>query len=186
MNPKSIKATAFSLALLFISGCAAEAPQAPETSETAPSVVENTPESTSAPAETSSEYKLNETWTVEGQWTLTVTDVEEMSERNEYADTEPQAVYRVTFIYENLGYTDPNGFMSGLFFVMDGSIIDSESFMGYSYPNDLVYYPEETPVGAKCKGQVCIGVDNPGAFKINVEQWDGNGERQTATFNITP
>lgn len=58
--------------------------------------------------------------------------------------------------------------------------------MGYSYPNDVVYYPEETPVGAKCKGQVCIGVDNPGVFKINVEKWDGNGEQQKATFCITP
>lgn len=150
MNPKSIKAAAFSLALLCLSSCATDAPKTNETTSTPvaetaetsavdTSVTEGTPESDetiSMPEQnpTKTEYALNETWTVEEQWSLTVTDVEEMSERNEYADTKPQAVYRVTFIYENLGYTDPDGFMNGLFFVMDGSIIDSESLWGTLTP----------------------------------------------------
>ena len=50
------------------------------------------------------EYKIGETWVVEGQWKLTVDSVEEVQERNEFSDKQPQAVYIVTYTYENLGY----------------------------------------------------------------------------------
>ena len=37
-------------------------------------------------------YTIGETWTVDGQWSLTVTGVTETAERNEYADEKPAAV----------------------------------------------------------------------------------------------
>ena len=72
-----------------------------------------------------------------------------------------------------------------LYFVLDDSIVDAGGKMGYSYPGEVTMYPQETPVGATCEGQVCIGVDNPGSFKINVEHYDGNDVEQKATFNVT-
>jgi len=145
----------------------------------------NTPAADTPAAEnnTATEYKVGETWTVEGQWELTVTGFTETSDRNEFADKEPAAVYVVDFTWNNIGYVDAAGLMDGLYLVLDDSIIDSAGQMGYSYPGEITDYPQETPVGASCKGQACIGVDNAGLpIKLNVIQYDGNSKKQTATF----
>ena len=138
-----------------------------------------------APAQAPKVYRTGETWAVNGQWELTVNGIEEQYSRNEYADKYPAAVYVVSFTYTNIGYTDRSGIMDGLFFSMDNSVIDSKGTMGYSYPGDIAYYPQEAPIGATCKGQVCIGVDNPGLpIKLNVVQYDGTGQKQAATFSV--
>lgn len=129
-------------------------------------------------------YEIGDTWTVAGQWSLTIDSVEEIEDRNEYADTDPAAVYLVTYTYENLGYEDASGIMNGLFIDLSGGIVDANKKMGYSYPGDLTMYPQETPVDAKCEAQACIGVDNAGNFKINVSMYDGNEEEQKATFLV--
>lgn len=129
------------------------------------------------------EYDIGETWTVDGQWELTVDSVEETQDRNEYAEEDPGAVYIVTFTYTNIGYEDD--FMDGLYFVMDDRIVDAGGKMGYSYPGDVTYYAQEAPVGASCTGQVCIGVENPGSFKIYVDTYDGNDEEQSAVFHVS-
>lgn len=132
-----------------------------------------------------SEYKVGETWIVDGQWELTITGITETADRNEFSESNPAAVYIVDFTWKNVGYIDPNGIMDGLFLVLDDSIVDSQGLMGYSYPGEITNYPQETAVGATCNGQVCIGVDNAGLpIKINVVQYDGNGVKQTATFVI--
>jgi len=161
------------LLLLSITGCSS----APVQTST-PASKEQT-----APVEPVKDYGIGEAWTVDGQWTLTVDSVQETSERNPYAEKNPAAVYIVSFTYSNTGYQDANGIMDGLFFNLDESVVDCTGLMGYSYPGDLTDYPQETPVGATCKGQVCIGVDNAGfPVKLNVLQYDGNGQKQTATF----
>lgn len=129
-------------------------------------------------------YEIGDTWTVAGQWSLTIDSVEEVEDRNEYADTDPAAVYVVTYTYENLGYEDASGIMNGLFIDLSDGIVDADKKMGYSYPGDLTMYPQETPVDAKCEAQACIGVDNAGNFKINVSMYDGNEEEQKATFLV--
>ena len=47
-------------------------------------------------------YTIGETWTVDGQWSLTVTGVTETAERNEYSEKKPVAVYIVDYEYTNL------------------------------------------------------------------------------------
>ena len=84
------------------------------------------------------EYKIGETWVVEGQWKLTVDSVEEVQERNEFSDKQPQAVYVINYTYENLGYEDD--IMDGLYIDMENSIIDSAGKMGYSYPGDITFF----------------------------------------------
>lgn len=127
-------------------------------------------------------YKIGETYVVEGQWKITVDSAEATDERNEYSDKKPNAVYVVTYTYENIGYE--SDYSDGLYIDLEDGIIDSAGKMGYSYPGDVTLYPQETPIGASCEAQACIGVDNPGSFKINFTDYDGNGEKQSAVFEI--
>lgn len=127
-------------------------------------------------------YKIGETYVVEGQWKITVNSITATDDRNEYSDKNPAAVYLVTYTYENLGYDDD--IINGLYISLDGGIVDSAGKMGYSYPGDISMYPQETPVGASCQAQACIGVDNAGSFKINFYNYDGNGQKQSAVFEI--
>lgn len=127
-------------------------------------------------------YKIGESYVVEGQWKITVDSVETTDDRNEYSDKNPAAVYLVTYTYENLGYDDD--IMNGLYISLDDGIVDSTGKMGYSYPGDISMYPQETPVGASCQAQACIGVDNAGSFKINFYTYDSNSQKQSAVFEI--
>ena len=128
-------------------------------------------------------YAIGETWVVNGQWKLTVKSVEATDSRNEYADTDPAAVYIVTYEYENIGY-EADGW-NGLFLSLEDGIVDNAGKMGYSYPGDITMYAQETPVGATCEAQACIGVDNAGSFKINFSNYDGTGTEQKAIFDIS-
>ena len=143
-----------------------------------PAVDTATPE----PKETS--YAIGETWTVDGQWSLTIDSVTASNERNEFSEKNPSAVYIIDYTYTNIGYEDNSGIMDGLYLDISSNIVDNAGFMGYSYPGDITNYPQETPVGASCKAQACVGVDNVGNFKLNVSQYDGNGDKQSATFDI--
>ena len=105
-------------------------------------------------------YTIGETWTVDGQWSLTVTGVTETAERNEFSEKTPAAVYIVDYEYTNIGYEDEDGIAKGIFFDMEDTIVDSGGIMGYSYPNDVARTPNEAPIGSTCKAQACIGVDN--------------------------
>lgn len=129
-------------------------------------------------------YKIGDAWTVAGQWSVTIDSVEEMEARNEYADTEPAAVYLINYTYENIGYEDENGLMDGLYIDFSDGIVDAAGIMGYPYPGDLTSYPQETPTGATCKAQSCIGVDNPGDFEIHFSAYDGTGTEQSAVFSL--
>lgn len=142
-------------------------------------------ESVSVPS-TNNEYKIGETWVVDGQWKLTVNSVYETDDRNQFSEKKPSAVYIVTYTYENIGYEDKSGFMDGLFISLDDTIVDSTGKMGYSYPADKEKFAQETPVGATCEAQVCIGVDNPGSFKLYVDKYDGNGDEHKAIFLVEP
>lgn len=138
---------------------------------------------TSKAAQAKAEYAVGETWTVEGQWSLTVDSIEETDYRNPYTDKDPAAVYIVTYTYTNLGYE--SDFMDGLYFSLEDSIVDCQGTMGYSYPGNITKYPQETPVGATCTGQVCIGVDHAGTpIRLGVAKYDGTETKQTATFIV--
>lgn len=130
------------------------------------------------------EFKVGETWTVDGQWNLTINSVEETSERNQFEEKQPAAVYKITYTYENLGYEDQNEIMDGLYMSIANTIVDNGGKMGYEYPNATEKAAEQTPIGATCEAQVCIGVDNAGNFKLHVVEYDGNGEKQSAVFNV--
>ena len=159
------------LLVFALVGCSGES-ATPSSSE------QNTPKQ-----ETS--FKLGETWTVDGQWSITMDSVAITEDRNPYSEKNPAAVYILDYTYENIGYEDKSGIMDGLFVSPDETVIDSAGVMGYSYPGDIVHYATEAPIGATCKAQVCIGVDNAGDFKVQIVKFDGNGKKQQAEFLIT-
>lgn len=130
------------------------------------------------------EYGLGDTWIVDGQWSLTIDSISVTDDRNEFSEKEPAQVLILNYVYENIGYVDDNGLMDGLYIDLDGGqIVDSEGFMGYSYPGDITDYPKEVPVGAKCKAQSCIGLDSESTeVKIIINKYDGTGVEHTATF----
>ena len=142
----------------------------------------NAGETEAASVVSKDEYGIGETWTVDGQWKLTILSVEETQERNEYSDKNPAAVYFVTYEYENLGY-EQDGW-NGLYLLIDDGIVDAAGKMGYEFPGDVVDYPQETPVGATCTAQTCIGVETAGDFKIHFSDYDGNGKEQKAVFAV--
>lgn len=99
---------------------------------------------------TTQTLNVGDTWTVDGQWKLTIDSVRKTTDRNEFADVKQQQVIIITYSYENLGYE--SDFMDGLQFDLsqngDASVIDSTGEMAISYPGDISKYPQETPVGA--------------------------------------
>lgn len=136
----------------------------------------------SSSASSVKEYNVGETWVVDGQWAITIDYVEETFDRNSYSDKKPAAVYIINYTYENLGY---EGYIAdGLYITLDEGIVDSQGYMGYSYPGDITYRAKEVPIGAKCQAQSCVGVDHAGNFKINVSKYDGNNNKQKAVFSI--
>lgn len=133
---------------------------------------------------TTNTFNLGQTWTVPGQWNLTINSVTETFNRNPYSDLHPGAVYIIDYTYENLGYT--NDYMNGLYLNPElGRIVDSNGVMGYSYPGEITYYPQEVPIGAKCNAQCCIGVQTRGSFKIYFDEYDKNYTKHSAVFNCT-
>lgn len=151
-------------------------------------VIENNQEETPKEnSDTEKTYVIGDTWTVDGQWSLTINSIEETEYRNEFSDKNPAQVFIVSFVYENIGYEDSNGIMDGLYFNLEmEQIIDSDGFMGYAYPGEITDYPQETPIGAKCKGQSCIAVDSESSeIKIIIFAYDGNGKEQKATFVLS-
>ena len=74
--------------------------------------------------------------------------------------------------------------MDGLYISLDDGIVDNAGKMGYSYPGNIAKYPQDTPIGASCEAQACIGVDNPGTFKINFSEYDNDYEKHAAIFEV--
>ena len=69
------------------------------------------------------ELKNGETWTVDGQWSMTILGASMTEERNEFSDLNPAVIYVVDYTYTNLGYEDT--ILDGLYITLDQEILDS-------------------------------------------------------------
>jgi outer membrane murein-binding lipoprotein Lpp len=129
-------------------------------------------------------YGLNETWTVDGLWSLTFTSVTQTEERNQYSDKTPAQVIYLNYGYENIGYQND---LQDLFIGSTSfQIIDSAGEIAETYPLTSTTYPQQIPVGAKCVGaQECIALNNASDnIKIIVSLYDNNYTEHTATFEL--
>lgn len=122
-------------------------------------------------------------WIVDGQWKLKILDVKTTDDRNEFSEKEPKQVVVVSYTYENIGYEDD--VMDGLFLTPE-QIIDETGSVGYIYPGETTHNPDEIPVGSKIEiAEEVFGLDNESKeVSINFVQYDGNGQKQKATFKV--
>lgn len=143
-------------------------------------------ESEESKAEKEVVYKVGDTWTVDDQWKFTITSVEATDKRNEFDDSNPKQVILIKYNYENIGYEDSTGLMEGLYLDIEsiGQLIDSDGNVCTTYPL-ADKHAQETPVGAKCSAEGCFGLMVKGSpVKLNLSTYDGNDNKQSATFEL--
>ena len=126
---------------------------------------------------------INDEWVVDGQWKLKILDVKTTQDRNPYNEKNPNQVVIVSYTYENIGYEDD--FMDGLYLTPE-QIIDANGSVGYKYPANTTYYADNIPVGSKVDiAEEAFGLNNQSnEVSINFVQYDGNGNKQKATFKV--
>lgn len=131
--------------------------------------------------------KVGDTWTVDGQWKLTINSVTTTSYRNQYSDYKPAQVVYISYSYENIGYYNNVYNEDMLFFALDPdletTVIDSNGEVGYSYPGEDGG-AKEIPQGAKCMNATsCVGLNNSSnSITVNISKTDGNGIKQTVKY----
>jgi hypothetical protein len=113
-------------------------------------------ETSTVPAPTPSNYE----YTVKDSngkalYSFKINKITAMSERNEYSEKTPAQVILIDYTYTNISNPEAVYLFDGYF-----KIIDSKGKIGYSYPNSIVNYPQEIPVGVTCDAQMIFGLDN--------------------------
>lgn len=132
-------------------------------------------------------YKVGDTWTVDGQWKLTIDSVEATDERNEFEDSTPAQVIKIAYTYENIGYEDESGFMDGLLIDLstDGKLVDAGGNVCESYALGDIF-ATEVPVDAKGTFEEYFALQEAGSpVKLMLSLYDGNSDTQKATFELS-
>lgn len=104
-------------------------------------------------------YGLNEELSVNKngkEYTLVITGITEVKERNEFSDKNPAQVFLIDYNYKNIAGDEL--YISEMNF----QIIDEKGEMGESYPGNITSYPKQTPAGATCKAQMVLCTNNSG------------------------
>ncbi len=102
-------------------------------------------------------YGLNEELSVNKngkEYTLVITGIKEVQERNQFSDKNPAQVFLIDYTYKNI--TGDELYISEMNF----QIIDEQGEMGDTYPGNITDYPKQTPLGATCKAQMVLCVNN--------------------------
>lgn len=95
--------------------------------------------------------------TSEGAYTLSVDKVEKTADRNQFDESNPADVYKITYTYSNISLAD-NLYISEY----DFGLVDSTGTMGFSYPGSMNNYPNETVKGAKCTAEMTLASHTSG------------------------
>jgi len=128
------------------------------------------------------QYKLGETWVVDGLWKLTFNSVTSTDYRNPFHDSNPSQVVILDYTYENLGY---EGDIQDLYISsLDFSVIDEHGNVASTYPANTTKYPQVVPIGARCVGaQQGYGLEEESTkITVYVELYGNNYDKHKATF----
>lgn len=152
----------------------------------AATTTETTAKSTTA-AKAATETKVygpGETWTVDGEFALTVTSCVATADRNPYSDKNPAQVVILTYDYENLGVA--KNVMDLYVSSNDFKVIDAAGVMAATYPATTSGNPQETPIGAKCVGaQQAYGlVNSSGEITVQVEVYGNHYKKYQTSFKL--
>jgi hypothetical protein len=104
-------------------------------------------------------YGPGETWTVDGDFSVTFTAANETDFRNEFADTSPAQVIVLSYDYSNIGHEKDvmDLYISSVSFY----VIDESGEIAETYPVTGITYPQEVPIGASSLGaQEAFGLKN--------------------------
>lgn len=126
-------------------------------------------------------YGLGEWWVVEGLWKLKIDSVEIVTDRNQFSEKNPAEVVKITYTYENLGYTD------GDLYISIDNVVDSQRKAADTYPLSDVRH-KSIPVGTISeKGAEFFGLVSPNNETISIyfEKY-GNGLDKHRTKFVVP
>lgn len=127
-------------------------------------------------------YGLNEEITIktsDEEYTLTITGIQEMKERNEFSEKSPAQVFLIDYTYKNIS-SDDTIYISG----MDFKIIDEQGEIGDTYPNDTSRSPKPITEGITCKSQMVLCVNNESS-KVKLQYFDNSfNSKPDATFEL--
>lgn len=104
-------------------------------------------------------YGPGETWTVDGDFSLTFTAANETDFRNEFAEKNPGQVVVLSYDYTNIGHEKDvmDLYISSVSFY----VIDESGEIAETYPVTGIAYPQEIPIGASSLGaQEAFGLKN--------------------------
>ena len=135
----------------------------------------------------SAKFKIGETWSVPGNWSLTIKSVipTPLSMLSGDSPYHPAAIYLVEYEYRNEGLRESDGSERDIIIYLD-DVTDSEGFAGYDCDLEVGYEPEYVLPGESCSAQIYIGLDHDGPFDITVFDYDNDDNDQEAIFHITP
>jgi len=177
--PKIIMTIIFAIAFLIMitsfSGSSASANNA--------STAQNSGSSSTAKQETKV-YGPGETWTVDGEFSLTFTSAAATADRNQFSDKTPAQVVVLNYDYANIGVVKSvqDLYISSSQF----KVIDANGEMASTYPATTAGSPQPTPIGAKSVGCQCAyGLNNPSPeVTVNVEVYGNNYKAYDAVFKL--
>lgn len=132
-------------------------------------------------------YGLGQTWRVNGQFEFTINRVYETDYRNPYDETNPAQVIMIEYTCKNIGYTNNDSFMPGLWMTIDnyGKVIDQSGYMAEIYPGDINHYYQELPIGASCVAESCYGLRNRSQrIKLQMDMYLGGMRTEQAVFDL--
>ena len=127
---------------------------------------------------TNNNYKLNDEIKItndDGEYTLTITGIKEIKDRNSFSELKPEQVFLIDYTYKNVSSKD-DVYISDTHF----KIIDEKGEFGNSYPITVSSscYPKEISQGVTLKAQMVLCVNNP-SNKVKLQYFDN-------MFNETP
>ena len=129
-------------------------------------------------------FGIGDTWTVEGQWELSLDRVEYCLEADVPGPFRAEDVYVVTYTYTNTGYEDPTGVLGGLYMYIDGEITDSAGARGVPCPMEGIAEPACIGIGESCTAQAAVALEHGGDFTLHVTEYDTAMTEYDVTFRI--
>ncbi len=113
-------------------------------------------------------YKINEEAYLvssDQSYSITITGIKEVKERNKFSDKNPAQVFLIDYTYRNI--------LGNELYISeyDFTIIDQNGEVGDTYPNSISNYPKRIPEGTTCKAQMFLCVNN-NSDKITLQYKD--------------
>ena len=110
---------------------------------------------------------------------FTVNSVSNTSDRNEFADSQPEQVIIIHYSYENIANEDDIYFSS-----INFKVIDEGGNVCETYPASIDTYPQTAPIGTKSEGEEAYGLKQQSSKIKLIVELDYSGTKATYELPI--